>query len=177
MDKETKHDIQKDGFEKRVHSLEGIHYELKVLPEYQDESKKIIAKTIEKLPGDIIDRILDEATFVVMDDKGCVSDLYFIKSECELKKEVIGKGKYKTTVYSFTIPAIFLDLNKHKNDDGRMDTIAHEIAHVILGHGSLKEGEDKNYEREADDLSESWGFNRFYSEEQLKRIDEFIKEK
>ena len=45
--------------------------------------------------------------------------------------------------------------------DHCVDTIAHEMAHVVLGHHKEP---IRNYERLADDRSESWGFKRCYTE-------------
>ena len=39
--------------------------------------------------------------------------------------------------------------------------IAHEIAHLILNHDFRKPGD---YEKEADDLCEKWGFKKAYEE-------------
>jgi Zn-dependent peptidase ImmA (M78 family) len=41
-----------------------------------------------------------------------------------------------------------------------MNTIAHEIAHFILGHYRVEVGSEA--ERKADDLCEKWGFRRCY---------------
>jgi len=42
------------------------------------------------------------------------------------------------------------------------DLLAHEMAHFILGHKWPKNQGGRLEEKEADDLSESWGFKRAY---------------
>lgn len=42
------------------------------------------------------------------------------------------------------------------------DTVAHEIAHFVLGHYKPKRLSDGKIEREADKLIEKWGFKRVY---------------
>lgn len=51
--------------------------------------------------------------------------------------------------------------------------VAHEIAHVVLGHTDVKGTKSKgaNIEREADDLAEEWGFRRSYTEAHLRRLE------
>ena len=46
----------------------------------------------------------------------------------------------------------------------KMDVIAHEIAHFVLGHHKLENCSNPKNEKEADDLIEKWGFKRVYKE-------------
>ena len=46
-------------------------------------------------------------------------------------------------------------------DDNLMNIISHEIAHYILGHMDMNFS-DFDGERQADNLSEKWGFKRVY---------------
>jgi len=50
--------------------------------------------------------------------------------------------------------------------------VAHEIAHVVLGHGGLEMHNVSREQREAeaDALAVSWGFKRRYSRRRLKDI-------
>jgi len=60
-------------------------------------------------------------------------------------------------------PLIVLNFSEMKKGS-EMDTVAHEIAHFVL----KQESGGKKSEKEADDLSEKWGFKRCY-----KSYDDF----
>ena len=50
--------------------------------------------------------------------------------------------------------------------DGDMESqLAHEIAHARLGHDRLSPDIDHSCEKQADDLSVTWGFARCYPAE------------
>ena len=49
---------------------------------------------------------------------------------------------------------------KDLSDNLKMNIIAHEIAHFVLGHHLNPKG--KKSEEEADDLIAKWGFDRCY---------------
>ena len=52
----------------------------------------------------------------------------------------------------------------------KMDVIAHEIAHFVLGDHMAEKRSDPYNEREAEDLIEKWGFKRGYvSYEQFEK--------
>lgn len=57
---------------------------------------------------------------------------------------------------------LVLHLCEDKTDQKKMTTIAHEIAHVLLGHADVATMKSISEEREADDLCEKWGFGRAY---------------
>lgn len=61
------------------------------------------------------------------------------------------------------VPVIILNFSEMEKDrlseSRMMDTIAHEIAHFVLGH-LIAGGAEQ--EREADNLIEKWGFRRAY---------------
>ena len=59
---------------------------------------------------------------------------------------------------------IFLNMRGRRSRKRKMTTIAHEIAHVYLGHSDTRtEANGATCESAADDLCESWGFGRAYA--------------
>ena len=70
-------------------------------------------------------------------------------------------------------PIIILNFQEMKKGH-EMDTIAHEIAHFILGHNKPKKRSDGKIEREADNLTEKWGFKRAYTKEQYLDFEKRI---
>jgi len=71
------------------------------------------------------------------------------------------------------VSVIFLrhDVIKHKSF---IDTVAHEIAHIVRGDhkasGGPEPGVSYEHEKGADDLSESWGFKRCYGKTKLAKL-------
>ena len=49
-------------------------------------------------------------------------------------------------------------------------TVAHEIAHLVLGHQNIKDRPRSETEAEADALSVRWGFEPCYSRSQLRQL-------
>lgn len=149
-------------YEKWENSIEGVMYQLKVIGDTtsQDEKDKfLIAKTLLKLPKKIRERVLDEVAFIVLTVQGAIWNYFTVKSieKKDLKK--IGKH-YFVEIEQPLIILNFDNMRKSKND--RMVTVAHEIAHFILGHYKAEKRHSKNNEKEADDLIEKWGFQRAY---------------
>ena len=141
-------------------SLEGVLYELNLSPLVAVEpdgsqAQMLIAKTLLMLPKTVRDRVLylDRVRFIG------TPGVY---------------GQYEMSVcqpHSKPKPTheIFLDFTAMKSmtEKNKMATIAHEIAHFILGHAVTPENPcwpKKHYvkERKADDLCEKWGFGRAY---------------
>jgi len=104
----------------------------------------LIGKTLLKLPKKVREKVLDAVCFIIT-------------------------GDAEGTVFKFHLPVektfSFILLNftlmKEKIEDEKMRTVAHEIAHFILGHGIDSKG-GKKAEKTADDLIEKWGFKRAY---------------
>lgn len=164
-----------NNFEEWENSLEGILYNLKTVLAAtvgEEQDTIIIAKTLERLPEDVRSKVIEKVTFIVM---GCSKfhNWFFIKTKDEMTEKTI-KG---LSFFEFTIPVIVLNLTKCKDDIEKMDTVAHEISHYILGHDDVSLDVHKNYEREADNLTVEWGFNRSYKEKDLKVIDKSIHNK
>jgi len=134
-------------------SFEGINYSLCV---YGDEAstdkryRRMMIETLLRLPETVRRRVLDEVVFIVMGD-------------------VIGHHFNMVLREAQTLNLISLNFHAMRrwSQVKIRQTIAHEIAHFILGHGGHG-GLDA--EKEADDLCELWGFGRVYnSYDQFKR--------
>lgn len=70
------------------------------------------------------------------------------------------------------VNVIYLSPSLFRKTDKRLtDIVAHECAHIVLGHHE-NPGTDspRAREQEADDLSASWGFRRTYSKRRLDQI-------
>lgn len=147
-------------------SLEGVLHHLTIWGEAATEDEKnkcIIAETLLKLPYKVRRKTLDEVIFVIVTAKGVTAK---VALPVTLRKEDFRQSgeTYHTTVEH---PLIFLNFKSRLNKSRKMDMIAHEIAHFMLGHHEIsdraKQKENVN-ERKADDLSEKWGFNRCYKD-------------
>lgn len=168
--------------EERENSIDGIWYILDGLiigdVDGTERERALIAKTLLKIPKEAREKVLDDRVrFIIMSGAyGVSSDLSLSLSEPEIeerKKSIeIDEGKSITYHDPFHVPLIILnfDAMREKTDSYKRDTIAHEIAHFILGEGGYTT--DRYAERKADDLVEKWGFNRTYNEEQLKEFEE-----
>ena len=155
--------------------IESILYELQTLGDasvVDEEDKVLIAETLLRMPRRIRTKVLREVVFVMMDDMaGTVIDASFIKSIEKKEFRKIGE-KYHANI---TQPMILLNFySMKKSKQGKMATIAHEIAHFILGHHKSDSKDPKN-ERHADDLIEKWGFKRTYRESDLIEREQWIK--
>jgi len=148
-------------------SVDGVLYELNTweVPKFKYEDKVIIAEVLLKLPKRIRRKVLDEAIFVLSPEVG--GSVY---NAC-FTKLVKGKDlKKKGDDYEIEIwqPLIFLTFNRRLKKSDKMDITAHEIAHFILGHGSVKSYGKINPEKQAKDLAVRWGFNRIRKSYRLK---------
>jgi len=152
---------QYEEYKKWESSLEGILYNLGTIGVVTEEDEKdeiLIAKTLQKLPKDIRERVLEEALFVLTSGYGTLHELYFPVPP-----------KTKEIRQPLIILNFALMRNEGKTEDDLMDTVAHEIGHHILGHHRLHN--DPAGERKADDLAEKWGFKRaYYNYEQFERL-------
>jgi len=168
MDKKTEFvkELKKQAhdYEKWENSVEGIMYNLFTWGDatWQDEKNKIIiAKTLQRLPKKIRRKVLNEVTFMIMTAEGTVAKLRFTKSVNKKDFQKIGETYNVAT----EVVVIFLNFPKRQKEEDKMVTVAHEIAHFILGDylGSIvKRPKNYNGEKAADDLIEKWGFERAY---------------
>lgn len=69
--------------------------------------------------------------------------------------------------HSLRLNGIYLE-PKITERENFLDMVAHEIAHIVRGDHRIHI--DPNAEEKADDLSESWGFRRCYSEQMLEQL-------
>lgn len=159
-------------FEKWEDSIDGVLYDLGVLGDVttEDENNKvIIAKTLLKLPKKIRRKISDEVIFILMTVSGTVYKVRFTKiiKKKEFKEMIENEGKKENYLIEIEQPLIYLNFDNRMKEEQKMNTIAHEIAHFILGDypGNFpapKRPKRYNIEKAADDLIKKWGFNRVY---------------
>jgi len=150
-------------------SPEGILHHLRIwgkTASEDDSDKDIIAETLLKLPYKVRRKTLDEVIFVIVTAQGLTTKAAY---PIKLKKEDFQeKGKVYHTIIEH--PLIVLNFKRRMNKSRKMDTIAHEIAHFILGHHKIlnRTKQRKNInERKADDQAEKWGFKRRYKDYNL----------
>ena len=147
-------------------SLEGVLSHLRILGEATTDSEKnkcIIAETLLSLTYKARRKTLDEVIFVIVTAQGLTTKVTFPKIFA--KGELQQKGEAYHSIIEH--PIIVLNFKKRMNKSRKMDTIAHEIAHFILGHHKLQNRTKQRIninERKADDLSEKWGFERCYKD-------------
>ncbi len=150
-------------------SFEGVLNHLRIWGEAATEDEKnkgIIAETLLKLPYKVRRKTLDDVVFVIVTEQGMTAKATFpiVLSKGDLKK----KGEtYHTTIEH---PLIVLNFKKRIIKSRKMDTIAHEIAHFILGHHKVRNLTNQKKitnERKADDQAEKWGFKRCYEDYNL----------
>jgi len=143
-------------------SLDRIMHDLSIVGDTTSEDEKnklIIAKTLQRLPSRVREKVLDEVVFVIMTDYGAVWKIRFNRV---VNKEDFQKiGEFYDVVVEKV--GIFLNFLKRHSESYYMNLIAHEIAHFSLGNFyAVKCREGYNPEEAADDLSQKWGFRRFY---------------
>jgi hypothetical protein len=149
--------------DKWENSVEGILYNLSTWGDVTDKDEKdkqIVAKTLERLPKRVREKVLNEVTFVfTASHYGTLQKLRFSRF---IKKEDFEKMGDGYTFVEETV-AIYLNFSRSKKESFHMDTTAHEIAHFINGDADTpKRPKGYNAERAADDLTEKWGFKRAY---------------
>lgn len=157
--------MKNDKFDDWDNSLEGILYSLKVVNSetYDDDNAKLlISKTLIKLPIKIRKKVLENVMFIFSYAAGTSLSLFF-------RKPII-KSKEFGEYIEFEQPIIILNFKEMKKGT-EMDVIAHEIAHFILGHNNQEKRGNGKIEREADNLTEKWGFKKSYTEEQYKDFE------
>ena len=132
---------------------EEIFYNLNIIGDVtiDDEIyKRILVETLLRLTEEIRNKILDEVLFIFTTAYETTFPLFFPnpqkKQEIEQKCIILNLALYE---------------KETKTHKGIEDIIAREIAHIILDHFGSS---DQNFEKEADDLIEKWGFNRAYKD-------------
>ncbi len=128
---------------------EEIMYNLRIIGDVtidDEKYKKILLETLLKLPEVIREKILEEVLFIFTSAYGTTFNLFFPKQAIEQKCIILNPALHE---------------KEKKTDEGIQDVIAHEIAHIILNHFGSN---DPNFEKEADNLIEKWGFKRAYKD-------------
>lgn len=111
-----------------------------------------IAKTLLKLPSKVRKKTLDEVAFLNVD----------VAAGKTIWAKRLLKSKKKAIIILNPLPCA--------SNSAEMNTIAHEIAHFILGHGRFRKYDRKQVailgklEKEADDLAVKWGFKQRYND-------------
>lgn len=150
-------------------AIEEIIYNLKIYDDGArgaqippDQSRLIIAETLLRIPESIREKVVEEAVFIDIGGAyGCV--LLIIPSELK-SEDQLSKTSEDLVWVKIEVPLIllnFAEMEKDELDEEEMrKTVAHEIAHFILGHHKSSGGSER--EKEADDLIVEWGFKRVY---------------
>ena len=143
--------MEKQSHTECENSIEGIAENLSILGAMTRRGVKIVAETLQKLPCEVRENTITEASFLLMD---CVEGTVIGITFPPVKKEdlKLAGGYYFSQRER---PIIVLNLNQRSSKSTKMSTVAHEIAHFILGHWQIsRAGRVKDPEREADDLIE-----------------------
>jgi hypothetical protein len=128
--------------EERQHSREGLAEQLSldssVAGEEYDRVHSLCLDVLERMPWQAVDTLFERRLWVIWIPPGC---------------STIRRWRAQT---GFEQWQVFLDpgLPKYPDDVAR-GLIAHEFAHIVLGHDA---GGREN-ETAADDLARSWGFS------------------
>jgi len=167
ISKEEEKELVKQGqkkYENRLNSFEEVVSNLKIFGDIlaeDDKYKGLIIECLLRLPLEIRERVLDEATFIMFSENalGHVFKMHIVENPTITERSRDGK----MVVCDHEISVILLNFGSMKKYRKAriMTRIAHEIAHFILGHSPTSpiEGND---DKEADDLCEKWGFGRAY---------------
>jgi hypothetical protein len=104
-------------------------------------------RVLQQLPKSVRKKVLEEVNFIVIDKdlRGHPFSMTLFSREKQL-------------ILSFII--LNFGAMENMTKKGVMSTIAHEIAHHVLGHHSFTGNHDA--EKKADDLCEKWGFDRVW---------------
>ena len=110
-----------------------------------DNHTVMICKVLQQLPKSVRKKVLEEVHFIIVGKAlyGTVFQMNILPSE-------------KETILYFIILNFGIMVNLTEKEI--IFTIAHEIAHHILGHHSVGGGPDA--EKKADALAEKWGFKK-----------------
>lgn len=142
-------------------SIEGIGDSLNRFGDvFNGHAVIMICKVLQQLPKSIRKKILEEVHFIIVGKAlyGTVFQMNLLPSE-------------KETILYFII--LNFGAMVKLTEKEIMFTIAHEIAHHILGHHSLIRGSVE--EKKADALAEKWGFKKPERKFKAKRwLNEYL---
>ena len=117
--------------------------------ENRPKTMKAIFRVMENIPSDEREILFDSVSFIFAPEPSIEGSAYPVK-------EIADPGDERMMVY--LAPQLERLSQKHVDQ-----TVAHEFAHVVLGH-SIKHGSPSN-EREADNKIQTWGFSPAYKPE------------
>ncbi len=126
-----------------TYSPEMVDYIFGGLNQVGEEFQVILAKSISKLPMEIVDWTTENLLFISSNDDNHAS---YLPIEILLSKKGL---------------VILSEILKKQTEDIQSSYIAHEIAHAYLGHispimSNLSNRETKNQEEQATKLSHKW---------------------
>lgn len=124
-----------------------------------DDDENLIVETLLKLPERIREKVIDKVVFILMHDTYGTVTIGHLQKKIR-KKESEEVGDFYSVHIKQALILLNFSLMKKKSKFFKMSTIAHEIAHFVLGN--LNMPGKSNDERCADDLTEKWGFKRAY---------------
>jgi len=114
-----------------MNTLDDVFYELGDLLVGKDEHRALVAMTVAKLPEPVQEYVFENVQFIVIEQpttmRGLFVELPPRDGDCE---------NWKIIVCSFP---------EDYGVENRMDTIAHEIAHVFAGHKQWHQGAESNW--------------------------------
>lgn len=123
----------------------------------------LIAKTIQRLPKDVREKVLEKVNFIVAGGVNgtvfCMNILNIVVealvSTGELRLDEEDPSVRLSTIRRTDLSMPFILLNfanmQGMSEEEVMSVIAHEIAHFILGHSSSIYDTGRDKEKEADD--------------------------
>jgi hypothetical protein len=151
-------------------SLEGILSQLDIVgtsPSANIKDEIFIVKTLLRLPEDVRNKVLKEVSFIILYAKSttvkkCLHILFDKKDlkSSSTKERYITAFKRTFIVFNFT----------HLTDWDKMDIIAHEISHFILGHEN-SQYYSRDGEKKVEDLIKKWGFRLKRNFTVINKID------
>ena len=151
---------QQEEFKEWSNSADGIRHSLMVVGEHyvdDDQDVSLVVRVLQKIPEETRAEVLEEVVFVVLRAVGTTSIVRLPTSG--------GKDGF-VDVNLLVLNFVVMEQDDY-DESKKMNAIAHEIAHWVLGHHKrevLQSLEGVNPEREADALAVKWGFRPSYSD-------------
>lgn len=153
-------------------SIDYIYENLQIDTDVEKKYRIFIAKTLQKIPEQARDYIIEKTLFIV-----CVPNDYTNVERLSIEIESPKKTKVRRITIEQDIAIIDfgqMELNG-LTEKQMMDFIANACATLFLGYRFLhKQGittPNNKMFREACNLAKEWGFNRIYSEADLKKLE------
>ena len=185
-----------DDYKEYPDPRDGIYEDLKVINDattLDDEWVWLIIDVLLVLPYKISRRVLKNVTFcfassshyftvnweTIIEKKDTRTEIKLREPNWWAGVYDLGNNRLRIRDQEHIILLMSEEINTEEQIERAKTTIAHEIAHYVLGHDrGPKDDYTINREREADKLIQKWGFKPAYTEEMYKQYDqkaEFIK--